>query len=157
MSITVTCTSARSRSALACRTTKTRGSGIAGSILSHPGEHQSGTAASLGEARADFERAWDVFLSKRAEADFKAWRDDRDWSARKYALWDAGKRLEPPSCGPGKPAHRFRKCPCGDVFDMYGPEEVFVHVPHIAATEAVLSARRHAEALHDSACPNART
>jgi len=24
---------------------------------SHPGEHQSGTAASLGEARADFERA----------------------------------------------------------------------------------------------------
>jgi hypothetical protein len=124
---------------------------------SHPGEHRSGAAASFEEARADFEQAWRVFRSKRTEADFQEWRDDRDWTARKYALWDAGRRLEPPSYGPGKPAHRFRKCPCGDVFDMHGPEEVFVHVLHITATEAVLSARRHAEALHDSACPNART
>jgi hypothetical protein len=35
---------------------------------SNPGEHQSGTAASFAEARADFERAWRVFLSKRTEA-----------------------------------------------------------------------------------------
>jgi hypothetical protein len=41
--------------------------------------------------RADFERPWRVFLSKRTEADFQAWRDQRDWTARKYALWDAGK------------------------------------------------------------------
>jgi hypothetical protein len=61
---------------------------------SHPGEHQSGTAASFAEARADFERAWRVFLSNRTEADFQAWRDQRDWTARKYALWDAGKKLE---------------------------------------------------------------
>jgi hypothetical protein len=27
------------------------------------------------------------------------------------------------------------KCPCGDVFDMHGPEEVLVHVPHITAAE----------------------
>jgi hypothetical protein len=72
---------------------------------SHPREHQSDTAATFEDARADFERAWLVFLSKRTEADFQAWRDERDWTERKYALWDAGRRLEPPSHGPGKPAH----------------------------------------------------
>ena len=36
-----------------------------------------------------------LFLSHRTEADFQAWRDQRNWTARKYALWDAGKRLEP--------------------------------------------------------------
>jgi hypothetical protein len=28
------------------------------------------------------------------------------------------------------------KCPCGEVFDMHGPEAVLVQVPHITATEA---------------------
>jgi hypothetical protein len=63
---------------------------------SHPREHQSDTAATFEQARADFERAWLVFLSNRTEADFQAWRDQRDWTERKYALWDAGGRLEPP-------------------------------------------------------------
>jgi hypothetical protein len=35
------------------------------------GEHQSDTAATFAEARADFERTWQVFLSKRTEADFR--------------------------------------------------------------------------------------
>jgi hypothetical protein len=35
---------------------------------------------------------------------------------------------------------RPRTCPCGEVFDMHGPKEVFLHVPHITAAEAVLSA-----------------
>jgi hypothetical protein len=55
---------------------------------------------------------------------------------RKYALWDAGKRLDPPSYGPGKPASCFMKCPCGEIFDMHGLAEVVVHVPHISATAA---------------------
>jgi hypothetical protein len=88
---------------------------------SHPGECTNGSAATFDQARADFEAAWLVFLSNRIEADFQAWRHDRDWTARKYALWDAGKKLEPSSYGPAKPAHRFRKCPCGEVFDMRGP------------------------------------
>jgi hypothetical protein len=68
---------------------------------SRPGECRSGTAASLDEARAGFEAAWKVFLAARTEADFQAWRDQRDWTAKKYALWDAGMRLEPPRlCGP---------------------------------------------------------
>ena len=37
---------------------------------SHPGEHQSDTTATFEEARADFEHAWQVFLSNRTEADF---------------------------------------------------------------------------------------
>src|SRR5712671_5995285 len=77
---------------------------------SEPGEVSCDTAATFEEARADFERAWQVFLSNRTEADFQAWRDQRDWTARKYALWDAGKRLEPPSYGPGKPCSKFMRC-----------------------------------------------
>ena len=103
---------------------------------SHPGECTNGVAATFDQARADFEAVWRVFLSKRREADFQAWRDQRDWTARKYALWDAGKKLEPSSHGPGLPAHRFRKCPCGGVFDMRALEENLVHVPHISAAEA---------------------
>ena len=56
----------------------------------HPGEHQNGTAASFEEAGADFEEAWQVFLAKRTEADFQAWRDEQDWTARKYAMRQAG-------------------------------------------------------------------
>ena len=108
---------------------------------SEPGEVSCDTAATFEEARADFERAWQVFLSNRTEADFQAWRDQRDWTERKYALWDAGKRLEPPSYGPGKPCSRFMKCPCGEVFDMHGREEVFLHLPHVTATETI---HRHA-------------
>jgi SMP-30/Gluconolactonase/LRE-like region len=99
---------------------------------SRPGEC-SGTSESFEEARADFEAAWRVFLSKRTEADFQAWRDQRDWTERKYALWDSGKRLEPPSYGPGMPCSRFMKCPCGEIFDMRGLEEMVRHVPHISA------------------------
>src|ERR1700737_486542 len=53
---------------------------------SQPGEHQTGTAATFDQARADFEAAWRVFLSNRTEADFQAWRDERDSTARKYAM-----------------------------------------------------------------------
>jgi len=104
---------------------------------SEPGEQRYGRAASFEAARAAFEAAWREYLPRRSEADFQAWRDQEAWTERKYALWDAGKKLEPPSYGPGKPAHTFRKCPCGEIFDMHGPEEVLKHVPHITAAEAV--------------------
>jgi hypothetical protein len=29
------------------------------------------------------------------------------------------------------------KCPCGEVFDMHGPEAVLMHVRHITATETM--------------------
>jgi hypothetical protein len=45
--------------------------------------------------RVDFEAAWRVFLSKRTEADFQEWRDDRDWTAEKYRCFDRGERMPP--------------------------------------------------------------
>jgi hypothetical protein len=81
---------------------------------SESGEQQNGTAATLDEARADFECAWRVFLSRRSDADFPAWRDQRDWTARKYALWGAGKRLPPNESKLGKPCSIYLKCPCGN-------------------------------------------
>jgi hypothetical protein len=60
---------------------------------SNPGEHQSGTSATFDEARADFESAWKIFLSKRTEADFQEWRDQRDWTAEKYRRFDRGERM----------------------------------------------------------------
>jgi hypothetical protein len=53
---------------------------------SHPREHQSGTAAA-------FKAAWRTFLSKRTEADFQAWRRQRDWTAEKYRRFDRGERM----------------------------------------------------------------
>src|SRR5260221_7460210 len=64
---------------------------------SHPRECIDGTAATFDKARADFEAAWRVFLSKRTVADFQAWREQRDWTARKYAMWGRGERL-PSEC-----------------------------------------------------------
>ena len=60
---------------------------------SKPDEQLSGTASSFDKARSDFVRAWKVFSSKRTEADYQAWRDQRDWTARKYAMWERGERL----------------------------------------------------------------
>jgi hypothetical protein len=84
--------------------TITRGSGV-GSVApvwqwhcgfypgSRPGEITSGSAATFDQARAEFEAAWSVFLAKRTEADFEAWRFQRDSTAWKYAMWDAGLKL----------------------------------------------------------------
>ena len=89
---------------------------------SHPREHQSDTAATFDDARVDFERAWLVFLSKRTEADFQAWRDERDWTERKYALWDAVRRWSGQAMDRASPPIVFRRCPCGEVFDTHHPE-----------------------------------
>jgi hypothetical protein len=51
-----------------------------------PGEDQNGTSATFDEARADFEAAWAILLPKRTEADFQEWRDQRAWTAEKYAM-----------------------------------------------------------------------
>jgi hypothetical protein len=50
----------------------------------YPGSHPG---------RADFEKAWRVFLSKRTEADFQAWRDQRDWTTDKYRRFDRHERM----------------------------------------------------------------
>jgi hypothetical protein len=96
---------------------------------SHPGECTSGTAATFDQARADFESAWRVFLSNRTEADFQAWREARDWTARKYTMWERGERL------PSQMPSSLMKCPCGETFDSHRLEHTVTHVPHITAAE----------------------
>ena len=44
---------------------------------SEPGEYISGTAATFDQARAEFGEAWPVFLAKRTDADFTAFRRHR--------------------------------------------------------------------------------
>jgi hypothetical protein len=60
---------------------------------SNPGEQTHGTAATFDQARAHFERAWAVFSARRTEADFEEWRQQRDWTAREYALMDRGEKV----------------------------------------------------------------
>jgi hypothetical protein len=62
---------------------------------SHPGEYLTGSAPDFERARVEFEAAWQAFSAKRTEADYQAWRDDRDWTKWKYRMWDAG--LEMPT------------------------------------------------------------
>jgi hypothetical protein len=90
---------------------------------SEPGEGKSGTAPSFEAARAAFLAAWRVFLSNRTEADFQEWRDQRDWTARKYALWGAGERL------PSQRPSSMMRCICGKTFDSHWLEESLIHVP----------------------------
>ena len=57
---------------------------------SRAGEIKSGSAETFEAARAAFEKAWQHFAATRTEADYQAWRDHRDWTARKYSLRDGG-------------------------------------------------------------------
>jgi hypothetical protein len=60
---------------------------------SHPRECKQGSAATFEQARIEFEKAWRLFLSHRTEAEFQAWRDQRDWTAEKYRRFDRGERM----------------------------------------------------------------
>jgi len=97
---------------------------------SQPGECTDGTAATFDQARAEFEEAWAVFLSNRTEADFHAWRDQRDWTALKYAMWEAGEKLA------SQRPSSLMTCVCGERFDSHRLEETLIHVPHISAVAA---------------------
>jgi hypothetical protein len=98
---------------------------------SRPGEYAYGTGATFDQARAEFEAAWQVFLSKRTEADFQAWRDQRTRTARKYAMWERGERM------PSQKPSSLMRCPCGEVFDSHRLEHTLIHVPHITARAGV--------------------
>ena len=81
---------------------------------SEPGEYRNGMAETFDRARAAFEQAWQVFLSKRTEADFQAWRDHRDRTAWKHAMRDAGCKL------PTQVSSGQSRCFCGALIDVPG-------------------------------------
>jgi hypothetical protein len=66
---------------------------------SHRGDHVEGTAVDFDQARAQFEAAWEVYLPMCTEADFQKYRDQCDWTARKYAMWARGEKLPLPDDG----------------------------------------------------------
>ena len=102
------------------------GAGLAASIPAViRANARNGSAATFEQARADFEAAWKVFLSNRTEADFQEWRDQRDWTARKYATWERGEKL------PSQIPPSMMMCPCGERFDSHDPEGSYVHRGHI--------------------------
>jgi len=103
---------------------------------SNPGECTYGTADTFDQARADFERAWSAFLSKRTEADFQAWRDQRDWTERKYAMWARGERM------PSQMPSSLMRCRCGETFDSHRLDRTPIHVPHITAAQMADGIRR---------------
>jgi hypothetical protein len=100
-----------------------------------PGESLGGTAATFDQARADFEAAWHQFLPKRTETDFQAWRDQRDWTARKYAMWERGEKF------PSQVPNTMMRCPCGERFDSHRLKETVIHVPHITASQHARAGR----------------
>jgi hypothetical protein len=90
----------------------------------------------MDQARADFEAAWKVFPANRAEADFEARRDQRDWTERRYAMWERGEKQ------PSQTPTSMMGCPCGARFDSHDPAGSCVHRGHIYAAEATRRQQR---------------
>jgi hypothetical protein len=103
---------------------------------SEPGEYRSGTAPDFDQARAGFEGVWRIFSAKRTEADFQAWRDQRDRTAAKYAAWERGEKL------PSQIPSSLMRCPCGVRFDSHDLAGSYVHRGHITAAQAADGIRR---------------
>lgn len=101
-----------------------------------PHQDRGDTAATFDQARADFEAAWHRLLPTLTEADFDRWRDARDWTARKYAMWKAGEKM------PTQKPNSMMCCPCGATFDSHDPASSYVHRGHIYAKQAADSIRR---------------
>jgi hypothetical protein len=64
------------------------------------------------------------------EADFQEWRDQRDWTARKYAMWKGGEPL------PSQKPNTNMRCPCGERFDSHDPSGSYLHRQHIYEAQA---------------------
>jgi hypothetical protein len=79
-----------------------------------PGEGFSGTGATFEAARDGFKAAWLTFLPTRTAADFEVWREQRDWTAWKCAMWDACMKM-PTQLPNGK-----SRCFCGSEIDIRG-------------------------------------
>jgi hypothetical protein len=103
---------------------------------SDPGEYRYGSADQFDQARIHFEAAWGLFLANRTEADFRSWREDRDWHAWKYAMWERGQKL------PTQKPNSTMRCPCGEVFDSHRLEHTVLHVPHITEHHREIRRRR---------------
>ena len=89
--------SARSRAVLVTRTPNRNGNGCAGSIQAAGRVNNAGgTQPDFAKARAAFGIAWRIYSATRTETDYQTWRDQRDWTTRKYAMRDRGEQVPLP-------------------------------------------------------------
>lgn len=95
-----------------------------------PGGHSCGTAPDFFTARREFECAWREFSAKKTEADYRTWRDQRDWTERKYAMWARGEKL------PSQIPDSTMRCACGVRFDSHVLANTLLHAPHIYFAQA---------------------
>ena len=63
---------------------------------SRPGEQRGGTQPDFAKARAAFGIAWRIYSATRTETDYQTWRDQRDWTTRKYPMRDRGEQVPLP-------------------------------------------------------------
>jgi hypothetical protein len=116
---------------------KTSGNGdVAFTLVLSRGQGESGTAVDFKAGGVGFEAAWQKLLPTLTEADFQEWRDQRDWTARKYAMWKRGELM------PSQKPNCIIPCPCGARFDSHDPEGSYVHRGHIYAVQAADGIRR---------------
>jgi hypothetical protein len=101
-----------------------------------PGQGESGTAADFETSRVEFETAWQRLLPMLTEASFQDWRDQRNRTALKYAMWARGERM------PTQKPNSIMPCPCGARFDSHDPGGSYVHRRHIYAAQAADGIRR---------------
>jgi hypothetical protein len=101
-----------------------------------PGEHWNATSATFDQARADFEAAWAILLPRRTEADFQVWRDQRNWTAKKYAMQPRGEMMS------SQRPNTMMRCPCGETFDSHDPAGSYIHRGHIYDAQAADGIRR---------------
>jgi hypothetical protein len=101
-----------------------------------PGQGESGTAVDFAACRIEFEAAWGRLLPNLSEASFHEWRDRRDHTALKYAMWACGERM------PTQKPNSIMRCPRGATFDSHDPEGSYVHRGHIYAAQAADGIRR---------------
>ncbi|WP_063619005.1 hypothetical protein [Bradyrhizobium sp. th.b2] len=90
----------------------------------YPGCDRStgGPAGTFDQARAAFEAEWVLLLPSLTEADFQAWRDQRDWIERKQAMWARGEKL------PSQQQSSLMRCPCGATFDSHRCLVIFLQL-----------------------------
>jgi hypothetical protein len=96
-----------------------------------PRQERGGSAPTFDQARIRFEAAWQALLPTLTEADFDRWREARDFTARKYAMWERGE------LAPSQKPNTLMRCSCGETFDSHDPDGSYVHRVHYAkqATE----------------------
>lgn len=79
---------------------------------SEPHQREGNTAVDFEACRVAFEAAWQRLLPDLTEAGFQKWRDQRDLTAWKYAMWDAHMKM------PTQMPNGRSKCFCGATIDI---------------------------------------